>query len=303
MRLATFDTGSRQSFGIVAGEGVIDVGARLGASLPDLRAVLAADALDQIERLSSRSADFSMKEVRLLKPIPSPGKTVCVGVNYAGRHAEYKDASDPRQYPSLFLRIPESFVAHLEPLIRPPESDQFDYEGEIGVVIGRPGRRIAVADAMSHVGGYVVCNEGTVRDWCRHGKFNVTAGKNFAGSGAIGPFLVTAEEIRDGPLRVITRVNGEVRQDATTDQMVFSIPELLSYISTFCTLEPGDVIVTGTPPGAGARFDPPRYLVAGDSVEVEVPGVGTLINPVIDEQVSAGVRDSEWSSRERPTAV
>jgi 5-carboxymethyl-2-hydroxymuconate isomerase len=252
-----------------------------------LQAVLAADALDRVERLRGLAADIPLDEVRVLKPIDRPGKTVCVGVNYRGRHAEYKDATEPQKYPSLFLRVPESFVAHLEPLIRPPESEQFDYEGEIAVVIGRSGRRIAVDDAMAHVAGYTVSNEGTVRDWCRHGKFNVTAGKNFASSGAIGPYLVTKEEVGEGPLRLTTRVNGEVRQDETTDRLVFSIPALLSYISIFCTLEPGDVILTGTPTGAGVRFDPPRYLVAGDSVEVEVPGVGTLVNPVVDERVQA----------------
>ena len=138
---------------------------------------------------------------------------------------------------------------------------------------------------MRHVAGYTVCNEGTVRDWCRHGRFNVTAGKNFARSGALGPFFVTSDEVSGDPLRIVTRVNGEVRQDETMERMIFPIPQLLSYISTFSTLEPGDVIVTGTPPGAGARFDPPRYLVAGDVVEVDVPGVGTLVNPVVDEHV------------------
>jgi 2-keto-4-pentenoate hydratase/2-oxohepta-3-ene-1,7-dioic acid hydratase in catechol pathway len=250
-----------------------------------LLAVLAADALDQVATLASAPADFRLDGVRLLKPIPRPGKTVCVGVNYAGRNAEYKDNSEQQKYPSLFLRIPESFVAHEEPLVRPPESSQFDYEGEIAIVIGRPGRRIPASRAMDHVAGYTVCNEGTVRDWCRHGKFNVTAGKNFAHSASIGPYLVTKDEVGDAPLRVITRVNGEVRQDETTDRLIFSMPALVSYISTFCTLEPGDIVVTGTPPGAGARFDPPRFLVAGDRVEVEVPGVGLLANTVVDERV------------------
>jgi 2-keto-4-pentenoate hydratase/2-oxohepta-3-ene-1,7-dioic acid hydratase in catechol pathway len=287
MKLATFEVGKRRSFGIVTPAGVVDAGTRLAPTFPDLQAVLAADALDRLEHLAGLTADLPLGEVRLLKPIERPGKTVCVGVNYSGRHAEYKDATEPQKYPSLFLRIPESFVAHREPLIRPPESEQFDYEGEVAVVIGRPGRRIAVGDAMGHVAGYTVSNEGTVRDWCRHGKFNVTAGKNFACSGAIGPYLVTKEDVGERPLRLTTRVNGEVRQDETTDRLIFSIPALLSYISIFCTLEPGDVILTGTPTGAGVRFDPPRYLAAGDSVEVDVPGVGTLINPVVDERVQA----------------
>jgi 2-keto-4-pentenoate hydratase/2-oxohepta-3-ene-1,7-dioic acid hydratase in catechol pathway len=219
-----------------------------------------------------------------------PGKIVCVGVNYTGRNAEYKDGSDAPKYQSLFLRLPDSFVAHRQPLVRPPESVQFDYEGEIAVVIGRAGRRITPDAAMSHVAGYTVCNEGTVRDWCRHGKFNVTAGKNFEHSASMGPFLVTREEVgnvdENQPLRIITTVNGEVRQDETTDRMIFSTPWLISYISTFCTLEPGDIVVKGTPTGAGVRFDPPRYLVAGDHIEVDVPRVGTLVNTVVDERVN-----------------
>jgi len=283
VKLATFAAGTRVSYGIVTGAGLVDAGARLAATLPDLPSALRANALDQVAALSDAAADFRLDEVKLLKPIVRPGKTVCVGVNYAGRNAEYKDAADQQKYPSLFLRIPESFVAHQEPLIRPPESSQLDYEGELAVIIGREGRRIPSSAAMQHVAGYTVCNEGTVRDWCRHGKFNVTAGKNFAHSGSMGPFFVTKDEIGEGPLRVVTRVNGDVRQDETTDRLIFSIPALVSYISTFCTLEPADVIVTGTPTGAGVRFDPPRFLVAGDRVDVEVPAVGTLTNTVVDE--------------------
>jgi 2-keto-4-pentenoate hydratase/2-oxohepta-3-ene-1,7-dioic acid hydratase in catechol pathway len=292
VKLASFAVGSRTSFGIVTDTGVIDAGIRFGAAVPDLVGVLKSDGLGRLETLRASDADFTLDEVTLLMPIVRPGKIVCVGVNYAGRNAEYKDGSDAPKFPSLFLRLPDSFVAHQQHLVRPPESTQFDYEGEIAVVIGRAARRVADDAAMSHVAGYTVCNEGTVRDWCRHGKFNVTAGKNFEHSGSIGPFLVTRDEVspeypvnpsNGDLLRIITRVNGEVRQDETTDRMIFSIPKLISYISTFCTLEPGDIVVTGTPTGAGVRFDPPRYLVAGDRIEVEVPGVGTLVNTVVDE--------------------
>jgi 2-keto-4-pentenoate hydratase/2-oxohepta-3-ene-1,7-dioic acid hydratase in catechol pathway len=285
MKLVTFDHASRISYGIVADGGVIDAGARLGPALPDLRAVLRADALEKVAALATLPADVALDAITILKPIPCPTKTVCVGVNYAGRNAEYKDGAEPPKFPSLFLRLPDSFVADQQPMVRPPESTQFDYEGEIAVVIGRPGRRIPRESALSHIAGYTVCNEGTVRDWCKHGKFNVTAGKNFVRSGAIGPFLVTKDEVGDRPLRIITRVNGEIRQDETTEQMIFSIPALISYISTFCAFEPGDIVVTGTPTGAGVRFDPPRYLVPGDRVEVEVPGVGTLRNVVVDERI------------------
>jgi len=282
VKLATFAAGGSVSYGVVTDAGLVDAGARL-PDLPDLAAVLRSDGLGRVAKLPTGSVDFTASDVKWLKPIERPGKTVCVGVNYAGRNAEYKDNADQQKYPSLFLRIPESFVAHQEPLIRPPESVQLDYEGEIALIIGRAGRRIAREKAMEHVAGYTVCNEGTVRDWCRHGKFNVTAGKNFAHTGSIGPVFVTKDDVGGGPLRLITRVNGEVRQDETTDRLIFSMPALVAYISTFCTLEPGDIIVTGTPTGAGVRFDPPRFLVAGDRIDVEVPGVGLLTNVVEDE--------------------
>ena len=292
MKLASFVVDGHASYGIVTDAGVIDVGARLRPGLPDLLGVLAADRVDDLRRFAGAPADVALDDVRLLKPIPRPGKIVCVGVNYLGRNEEYRDNAERAAYPSLFLRIPESFVAHGESLARPPESEQYDYEGEVAIVIGRPGRRIAADRAMAHVAGYTVCNEGTVRDWCRHGKFNVTAGKNFARSGSMGPYFLTADDADRGPLRVMTRVNGELRQDDTTDRMIFPIPALIAYISTFCTLEPGDVIVTGTPTGAGVRFDPPRFLHDGDVVEVEVPGVGTLRNTVVDEVVTTTVRDA-----------
>ena len=283
MKLATFSREGTVSYGLVRDGGIVDAGARLGATLPDLRAVLAANALSKLQLLATEKPDYAFSQVRLLKPILNPGKILCVGVNYADRNAEYKDGSEPPKYPSIFIRFPDSLVAHEEPLVRPPESRQLDYEGEIAVVIGRPGRRIAETDALAHVAGFTICNEGAIRDWLRHGKFNVTQGKNFDRSGSIGPWMVTADELSPGPLRVISRVNGEVRQDDTTDHMRFPIPYLVSYISTFCTLQPGDTIVTGTPTGAGAFFNPPRYLAPGDTVEIEVPGIGILRNGVSDE--------------------
>jgi 5-carboxymethyl-2-hydroxymuconate isomerase len=168
--------------------------------------------------------------------------------------------------------------------VRPRESEQLDYEGEIVIVIGKGGRRIPEASALSHVFGYSCANEGSVRDWLRHSKFNVTQGKNFDRSGSIGPYLVTADEVGAEAIRVTTRVNAEVRQDDTSDRMIFKMPYLIHYISTFCTLEPGDVILTGTPSGAGARFDPPRYLKPGDRVDVEISRVGVLSNTVVDDE-------------------
>ena len=286
MKLASFETERGASYGIVAADGVIDAGARLGSQFPDLLSVIAARATEGLRSLASNAKpDYSLNEIRLRRPVTRPGKILCVGVNYADRNAEYKDNSDQPKYPSLFVRFPDSLVGHDEPLVRPPESKQLDYEGEVALVIGRAGRRISETDAMSHVLGYTICNEGSIRDWIRHGKFNVTPGKNFERSGALGPWIVTSDEVGSQPLHIVTRVNGEVRQDDTTDHMVFSMPYLISYISRFCSLEPGDVIATGTPTGAGARFDPPRYLVPGDVVEVEVPGIGTLQNRVIDEAI------------------
>ncbi|MBT5918295.1 MAG: fumarylacetoacetate hydrolase family protein, partial [Alphaproteobacteria bacterium] len=205
-------------------------------------------------------------------------------VNYANRNAEYKDGSQDPGFPSLFMRTPQSLVAQGEDIHRPPESDQLDYEGEIVLVIGKGGRRIAEDQALDHVAGVTIMNEGTLRDWIRHAKFNVTQGKNFDRSGAMGPWFVTMDEMPDMlNLRVTTRVNGEVRQDDTTASMMFPIPYLINYISTFTELHPGDIIATGTPTGAGARFDPPKYLKPGDNVEVEVEGVGILRNKIVDE--------------------
>ena len=287
MKIATFSVNGRLSYGIVKDKGIINAASRLSGRFPDLRSVIAAGQLGELENLAAKAPiDFPLADVRLLKPIPDPGKILCVGVNYPDRAAEYKDNSERPKYPSIFVRFPASLVAHEEPIVRPPESKQLDYEGEIALVMGRRARRIAEHDALSCAMGYTICNEGTIRDWLRHGKFNVTPGKNFDATGSLGPWIVTSDEIGADPLRLTTRVNGEIRQEDTTDRMIFSMAFLISYISRFCTLEPGDIIVTGTPTGAGARFDPPRYLIPGDLVEVEVSRIGTLRNHVVDEPVA-----------------
>lgn len=289
MRLLNFAIGERRSFGALVGEGIADLKARLGSDAADLtgliRAVgpITADALaDRLAGALSGAADHRLEEVKVLSPAGYT-RYFCIGVNYPERNEEYKDGSERPRYPSIFMRTHTSLVGDGEPIVRPRESEQLDYEGEIVAVIGRGGRRIPQREALSHVLGYTCGNEGSVRDWLRHAKFNVTQGKNFDRSGALGPWLVTADETGSGPLRVVTRVNGEVRQSDTSDRMIFSLPFLIEYLSTFCTLEPGDVIFSGTPSGAGARFDPPRYLRPGDVVEVEVSAVGTLRNEVIDD--------------------
>lgn len=288
MKLITFRHASRVSYGAIVGDGahagIVDLGARF-SSFPTLRDSLEAGALPDFERaLEGAKPDLAFSDTTPMLPIPNPEKILCVGVNYANRNEEYKDGSERPKYPSLFMRSPRSFAAAGEAIWRPRESAQLDYEGEIAIVIGKAGRRIPREAAHAHIAAYTCLNEGTIRDWLRHGKFNVTQGKNFDRTGAIGPWLVTADEMgAPDKLRVTTRVNGEVRQDDTTANMIFPIDELVRYISTFTTLVPGDVIATGTPTGAGARFDPPKWLVPGDTVDVEVSGLGVLRNPIADE--------------------
>jgi 2-keto-4-pentenoate hydratase/2-oxohepta-3-ene-1,7-dioic acid hydratase in catechol pathway len=285
MKLLSFSRKGKSSYGAVIGDGIVDLGARLGQLYPTLRDALAADAIAELRRTAeSGKPDLALTDIAYLSPIPNPEKILCIGVNYANRNAEYRDNTDLPKFPSLFMRTPGSLVGHGAPLLRPPESPQFDYEGEIAIVIGKAGRRIAKDKALSHIAGLTCLNEGTVRDWLRHGKFNVTQGKNFDASGAVGPWMTTADAFKSfDNLRVTTKVNGETRQDDTTASLIFPFDYLLNYVSTFTTLKPGDIIATGTPTGAGARFDPPKYLKAGDRVEVTVEGVGTLANTVADE--------------------
>jgi 2-keto-4-pentenoate hydratase/2-oxohepta-3-ene-1,7-dioic acid hydratase in catechol pathway len=221
---------------------------------------------------------------QIMRSIPAPEKIICIGVNYPDRNAEYKDGQDAPKYPSMFMRTPRSFVGHGTPLVRPRVSQQLDYEGELVLVIGKAGRHIPEASALDHIAALTLCNEGTIRDWVRHAKFNVTQGKNFDSTGSLGPWIVPyTDEAQIADVRLTTKVNGELRQDDRTSRLMFGFRYLINYISTFTTLMPGDVIVTGTPTGAGARFDPPRYLKPGDVIEVEAEGVGLLRNGVVDE--------------------
>jgi 2-keto-4-pentenoate hydratase/2-oxohepta-3-ene-1,7-dioic acid hydratase in catechol pathway len=285
MRQASFvRPNGEASYGLIRGDDVVDLGARLAGRFRSLLEIYRAGALaEATQAAKSAPADFALSDIAFLPPIGSPEKIICVGVNYANRNEEYRDGSEAPKYPSLFIRFPGSFVGHGAALIRPKVSLQFDYEGEIVLVIGREGRHVPRDDASGLIAGYTLANEGSVRDWIRHGKFNVTQGKNFDRSGSMGPWIVPANELPSGPLHLTTRVNGEVRQDDTTESMIFDFASLIAYITTFTTLKPGDLILTGTPTGAGARFDPPRWLVPGDVVTVEVPGIGVLSNPVADE--------------------
>lgn len=285
MRLASYIFDGSPGYGAVVEGGIVDLGRRIGREAPTLYAFLQADLLDQAKSLVGDAApDFALDAVTLQPPVTTPEKIWCIGVNYAERNEEYRDGSEAPRYPSLFCRHIGSFVGHGQALERPRVSEQLDYEGEIALVIGREGRHIPRERALDHIAGLTLCNEGTVRDWLRHGKFNVTQGKNFDRSGSMGPWMVTADGIDlAAPLELTTRVNGEVRQHDTTARLMFPFEALIAYLSTFATLKPGDVIVTGTPTGAGVRFDPPRWLKPGDEVEVEVPGLGILRNTVADE--------------------
>ncbi len=284
MRLLSYRYQGQASWGAIIGDGIVDLGGRLGG---DLQAALRDGRLPEAKELAdNNAADLALADVEYLPPIAAPEKIPCIGVNYANRNEEYKDGSDAPKYPSVFMRTPDSLTAHQQPLWRPPESEQLDYEGEIVVVIGKTGRRIAEEDAYDYIGGLTIMNEGSIRDWIRHGKFNVTPGKNFQHSGSVGPWMVTADEFSAAQyenMRVTTHVNGEERQNDTTASMMFPIKHIIAYISHFYVLKPGDIIATGTPNGAGARFDPPRYLKPGDVVDVSVEGVGTLSNTVVDE--------------------
>jgi 2-keto-4-pentenoate hydratase/2-oxohepta-3-ene-1,7-dioic acid hydratase in catechol pathway len=285
LKLLNFRVGDRETFGALGSGGIVDLGARLRSSATDVVSFLRSDLMRPAQDiLATAPGELALKDVKLLAPVGRGLRYFCIGVNYPDRNEEYKDGSERPKYPSIFTRSHTSFAAPGDAIVRPRESVQLDYEGEIVIVIGRGGRRIPEASAMAHVFGYSCANEGSVRDWLRHSKFNVTQGKNFDRSGSIGPWLVTADEVGPEPLRVSTRVNGELRQDDTSDRMIFKMPYLIHYISTFCTLEPGDVILTGTPSGAGARFDPPRYLQPGDRVDVEVSRVGLLTNTVVDDE-------------------
>jgi 2-keto-4-pentenoate hydratase/2-oxohepta-3-ene-1,7-dioic acid hydratase in catechol pathway len=280
MKLASYRTSKGAGYGVVTEAGLVDLTRRLGKKYPDLRALLAGNALAQAQKIAkaAKKADFKASKVTFLPVIPNPGKIVCVGLNYEEHRVE--TGRDKTENPALFLRVAESQVAHNQPILMPAESTQLDFEGEIAVVIGRRGRRISEQNSWKHIAGYACYNDGSVRDWQRH-TLQWTAGKNFARTGGFGPWMVTRDEIKDDEeLTLETRLNGEVMQHATTAQMIHRIPRLIHYISTFTPLEPGDVIVTGTPGGVGARRNPPVWMKPGDTVEVEISKVGVLVNTI-----------------------
>lgn len=262
------------SFGRVAGDNVEDLG------LPGGPAWL-RDALGGDLAALRATATYARSDVRLLPLVPNPEKILCVGLNYATHVAE--TGREQKEHPAIFTRWADTLVAAGDPVIRPKESVRFDYEGELAVIIGKGGRRISKAAAMAHVAGYSLFNDVSVRDWQRH-NIQFTPGKNFPATGAFGPEMVTRDEIGDlGGQRVQTRVNGTLVQDQPVADMIWDIPAIIEYCSTFTELAPGDVIATGTPGGVGDKRNPPLYLKAGDRVEVSVGVIGVLTNPVIEE--------------------
>ena len=282
MKLVSFAAAGRNSYGAVVGDGIVDLGRRLGDRWPTLRSAIAANALGQLASEAKDAApDTALSQVSLLPPITDPEKIICAGRNYRAHAAEAGGA--PPENPQVFLRLVNTLVAHNQPMVRPRISGDFDYEGELAVVIGKPGRHIAKQDALSHVCGYACFNDGSIRDI--QFKHSVSAGKNFHATGGFGPWIVTADEIPDPTrLHLVTRLNGVEVQHTGIDDLIFDIPTLISYCSDWTPLVAGDVIATGTPEGVGFARKPPLWMKPGDVVEVEIDGgIGTLRNPILAE--------------------
>lgn len=282
MRISSYLTpDGRASYGIARDGKLHDAGAALGATYPDLRAVLAAGALSELDAAAAKGATFDLSEVTLLSPVPNPDKIICIGLNYLTHIAE--TGRDRPSHPPIFTRYPSSVVGHDVPLIRPKVSDWFDFEGEFAVVIGKEGRNIPESAAMSYVAGYSCFNDGSIRDYQRHTS-QFWPGKNFDQSGSMGPWLVTADEMTDPAAQTLeTRLDGEVMQSTSISDLAFNIPQLIAYLSVVTKLLPGDVIATGTPGGVGLFRDPKVFMKPGSKIEVEISGIGVLTNVIEDE--------------------
>ncbi|MGJ4959495.1 fumarylacetoacetate hydrolase family protein [Bradyrhizobium sp. HKCCYLRH2015] len=283
MRFASFTIDNAPTWGLVEGTDVADLGAVLRDRFPDLKSAIAADALKEAAAAASGARRHPISAISFLPVIPNPDKILCIGLNYETHRKE--TGRSEVENPTVFGRFANSQTGHLTNIIRPRVSTDLDFEGELAIVIGKPGRYIPRSEAFKHIAGYACYNEGSVRDFQRH-THQFTPGKNFPATGAFGPWLVTPDEIDDlGSLRLQTRLNGEVVQDATISQMIFDIPRQIEYCSSFTRLEPGDVIATGTPGGVGSRRTPPLWMKPGDVVEVEIDKIGLLRNGIADEAV------------------
>ena len=282
MKLVSFSAGGEDAYGAVVGDGIVNLSARIGAQFPDLKALLSGDGLAAAaEAAEGAEPDHGLDEVDYRPVIGNPDKIICVGLNYRAHREETGRA--PTDNPALFIRFADTQMGHNQPMIKPAASDCLDYEGELAVIIGKPGRHVKAADWASIVAGYAIYNDGSVRDFQNH-TTQWTSGKNFPSTGGFGPWMVTADELGDPTqLQLTTRLNGEVMQDTTTDLMIFDIPTQIEYITTFTELRPGDVISTGTPGGVGFRREPPVFMFPGDTVEVEISKIGTLVHPIVAE--------------------
>ena len=280
MRVASFILPEgTASYGVVEWDTIRDAGAGLRAKYPDLKAVIAADAIGELQSADGES--LAVDSVSFIPTIQNPDKIICIGLNYLGHIKE--TGRDRPEYPSIFTRYPSTVVGHDQPMIRPKASDKFDYEGEFAVVIGKRGRAIAKDKAFDHVAGYTGFNDGSIRDYQRH-TTQFWGGKNFDRSGSMGPWIVTPDELGDVDSQtLVTRLNGEVMQETSVGDLAFKVPDLLAYVSTITELLPGDIIATGTPSGVGLFRDPKVFMKAGDRIEVEISGIGTLRNTIADE--------------------
>ncbi|CCE05562.1 putative bifunctional enzyme with isomerase/decarboxylase activity (Includes:5-carboxymethyl-2-hydroxymuconate delta-isomerase/ 5-oxopent-3-ene-1,2,5-tricarboxylate decarboxylase) [Bradyrhizobium sp. STM 3843] len=283
MKFASFTIDNTASWGLVDGNDIADLGAVLRDRFPDLKSAIAADALTEAAAAATGAPRHPLAKISFLPVIPNPDKILCIGLNYETHRKE--TGRSEVENPTVFGRFANSQTGHLTNIIRPRVSTDLDFEGELAIVIGKPGRYIPRSEAWQHIAGYACYNEGSVRDFQRH-THQFTPGKNFPATGAFGPWLVTSDEIDDlGPLRLQTRLNGEIVQEATISQMIFDIPRQIEYCSSFTRLEPGDVIATGTPGGVGSRRTPPLWMKPGDVVEVDIDRIGLLCNGIADEQV------------------
>jgi 2-keto-4-pentenoate hydratase/2-oxohepta-3-ene-1,7-dioic acid hydratase in catechol pathway len=281
MKLASFRFSGCQSWGVVEEETIADVGVELSSQYPSLRSVIAGEGLAAVREALPRAPRRRLNEIRWLPPIVDPGKILCIGLNYETHRSE--TGRPKATHPAVFTRFADTQIGHCESIVRPRVSSSLDYEGELAVVVGRPGRYITPLEAMDHVAGYACYNDASVRDWQQH-THQFTPGKNFPGTGAFGPYILTADEVADyRTFQLITRVNGDVVQRAGLEQLIFPIAELIAYCSGFTPLSAGDVIATGTPGGVGFKRNPPLFLRPGDAIEVEITGLGTLRNGVADE--------------------
>ena len=285
MRLVTYSASGRESFGVLIGDGIVDGPRLLGDEVTTMRQLLAADLLPRLgDLVANVNTDHALEDVELLPPVPDPDKLLCVGVNYADHRAETRQKDVP-EHPTIFSRFRDTQVGHNQPVVHPVNTDQLDYEGEVAIVIGRHVRSVSSdEEAMAAIAGLSCYNDLSVRDWQLHNS-QWLPGKNFYGVGSFGPALVTMDEFDDLPsLRLTTRVNGELLQDATLSQLIFDFPAILRYITGFTPLQPGDVIATGTPGGVGLAANPPRFLTLGDVTEIEVTGIGILRNTIVAPQ-------------------